>query len=308
MRVVFFGSPAFAVPSLTAVAATHDVAAVVTQPDRPAGRGKQLTPPAVKQAAARLGLKVLQPAGVRDDAVRTQLAALVPDVFVVVAYGRILPAALLEVPRLGSWNVHASLLPRYRGAAPIQWAIIRGETRTGVAVMRMEAGLDTGSVAAVRETAIRDDETAGTLADRLAALGAEILSETLIHIASGAVRLTPQDDARATLAPPLDKDAGRLDFGRAAAEVSARARGVDPWPGAWALLDGQAVKLFTPRAMPAVAAGAPGEVMAAGADGLIVACAGGVVAFAEMQLPGRRRMAVSAAVAGRPIHPGARLT
>jgi methionyl-tRNA formyltransferase len=305
-RSVFFGSPEIAVPFLEALAGATDVVAVVSQPDRPAGRGQKLAEPAVKVAAARLGLPVMQPERVRAPEVEQALRALAPDLFVVVAYGRILPQALLDVPRRGPWNVHASLLPRLRGAAPIQWAIIRGDARTGVAVMRMEAGLDTGPVAAVREVAIDDDDTAATLGLKLATVGAPLLVETLPAILDGSVRLTVQDGAAATLAPPLTKEDGRLRFDAPARTVSARARGVDPWPGATALLDGEPVRLFRPRVLAGPPGGAPGEVLGLRAGGLAVACADAPAAFAELQLPGRRRLPAAAVLAGRPIPPGTR--
>src|SRR5262245_10639772 len=194
LRTVFFGSPEFAIPSLEAMAAEHDVVAVVTQPDRPAGRGKKLAPPPVKLVAARLGIPVLQPTKIKDPALADELIGLSPDIFVVVAYGRILPTALLAIPRLGPWNVHASLLPKFRGAAPIQWAIIRGETKSGVCIMRMEAGLDTGPVAARAEEPISEDDSAGALASRLAGIGAALLAKTVPRIAAGAVAPVPQDD------------------------------------------------------------------------------------------------------------------
>lgn len=305
MRVVFFGSPDFAVPSLEAVSARHEVVAVVSQPDRPSGRGQKLVGPPVKAAALRLGMKVLQPAKIRGPELCDALRVLGADAFVVVAYGRILPQQLLDLPRLGAWNVHASVLPALRGAAPIQWAIIRGELRTGVSIMRMEAGLDTGPVAAVTEVAISSDDTAGTLAERLARDGAELLAETLPRIESETVTLVPQDHAHATLAPLLTKQDGRLDFAQSAAAVSARARGVDPWPGATALLQGEPMKVFRPRVVTGL--GAPGEVLGAGPDGLVVACGSGAVAFAELQLPGRRRLAADRVLAGRPIPAGTRL-
>jgi len=241
---------------------------------------------------------------------------------VVVAYGRILPQALLDVPRLGPWNVHASLLPQLRGAAPIQWAIINGDRRTGVSIMRMEAGLDTGPVAARAELEIRDDDTTGTLGPRLGVLGAELLGATLPRIADASVVLEPQDEARATLAPILRKQDGRLDFTRPAAAVAARARGVDPWPGATALIGGEVMKLFGPRVVAGAAMEAggalppPGTVVRIdGAHGLVVACGGGgggggggdAVAFGEVQLPGRKRMPALAASSGRAIAVGARL-
>jgi methionyl-tRNA formyltransferase len=305
MRIVFFGSPAFALPSLTAVAREHQVLAVVSQPDRPAGRGKLLQPPPVKELALRLGLPVEQPTKLRDGVLAKALSALQPDAFVVVAYGRILPPDLLAVPRLGPWNVHASLLPKYRGAAPIQWSVIRGEQKTGVCVMRMEEGLDTGPVAACREESIAETDTAGTLAERLAQLGADLLLQTLPRIADGSVVLQTQDHAAATLAPLLKKEDGILDFSAPAILVSAQARGVDPWPGATVFLAGELMKVFAPTVVSGQ--GAPGEVMGRGPEGLTVACGQGAIAFAELQLAGRKRMPASAVLAGHPIPPGARL-
>jgi methionyl-tRNA formyltransferase len=302
MRIVFFGSPDFAVPSLALVAQHHDVVAVVTQPDRPAGRGAKLQPPAVKVLATGLGLPVLQPAKLRDGVLARELASFAPDLFVVVAYGRILPPDLLAVPRLGPWNVHASILPKFRGAAPIQWAVIRGENETGVAIMRMEEGLDTGPVAALEREPILANDTAGTLALRLAPLGARLLVETLPRIGDGAVTLQEQDHAAATLAPPLGKTHGRLDFRQPAHVVSAQARGVDPWPGATSLLGGEPAKLFLPTIMEGQ--GQPGEVLGLRPEGLAIACGTGVIAFSEIQLPGRKRMPAKALLAGHPILPG----
>jgi methionyl-tRNA formyltransferase len=305
MRLVFFGSPEFAVPSLQALAGVHDIALVLSQPDRPSGRGRALTAPPVKQTALQLGLPVEQPTKLKDPAVAERLAALQPDAFVVVAYGRILPPALLAIPRLGPWNVHGSLLPRYRGAAPIQWSVIHGERETGVCIMRMEEGLDTGPVAACRTTPIGDDDTAGTLAARLSRMGAQLLVETLPVIAAGQIALEVQDHARATLAPMLTKDDGLLDFGQPARLVSARARGVDPWPGAFAWLDEEPVKLFAPSVI--AGQGEPGTVLGITGSGLGIACGEGAVAFAELQLPGRKRLPAAAVLAGRPITPGTRL-
>ena len=308
-RVAFFGSPQFAVPFLEVIAASADceLLAVVSQPDRPAGRGKQVTRPPVKVAASRLGMPVLQPERIRTPEFEAALRGLAPDL------GRRglrphLPQALLDVPRLGPWNVHASLLPRLRGAAPIQWAIIRGETETGVAVMKMEAGLDTGPVAAVARTPITDDDTAGSLSSRLAALGASLLAATLPAIIGGALTLTPQDGAAATAAPPLKKEDGHLDFSRPAREVSARARGVDPWPGAFALLDGAPLKLFGPHVTGRAGDVRAGVVIGLAPQGLVVACGEGAIAFAELQLPGRKRLPSAAVLTGHPLPPGTSLT
>jgi len=303
VRALFFGSPAFAVPSLRALAAETELLGVVSQPDRPAGRGQTATPPAVKVAAQALGARVIQPEKLRTPEALAELGAFGADLFVVVAYGRILPQAILDLARLGAYNVHASLLPRLRGAAPIQWSIIRGDSETGVSIMRMEAGLDTGPVAAMRALPIRDDDTAGTLSDRLATLGAGLLAETLPAIVEGRVALIPQDHAAATLAPMLTKADGRVAFDRPARLVSAHARGVDPWPGASALLEGEPLKLFAPRVVDG-GGGRPGEVLGLRPQGLAVACAEGAVAFTELQLPGRRRMPAAAVLAGRRIPAG----
>src|SRR3569623_1436368 len=301
-RTIFFGSPEFAVPSLARVAADTDLLAVVTQPDRPAGRGQELAEPAVKRAARAHdpALPILQPEKIRTPEFEATLRAFAADLFIVVAYGRILPQGLLDLPARGFINVHASLLPRLRGAAPIQWSIINGDSEAGVSIMRMEAGLDTGPVCAQASMPIQDDDPGETLARRLAVLGADLLAAELPRLAAGQATFTPQDDARATLAPILRKEDGRLDFTQPARASSIRARGVDPWPGATALLDGQVVKLFGPR--PLVTAGAsaaPGTVVAIDAAGGAVACGEGTLTFAELQMPGRKRLPASAVAAAQ---------
>jgi len=310
LRTIFFGSPEFAVPSLLRVAEDCELVAVVTQPDRPAGRGQDLAEPAVKRAARGLSAAppVLQPEKIRTSEFEASLRSFGADLFVVVAYGRILPQAILDLPARGPFNVHASLLPRLRGAAPIQWSIINGDHQTGVTIMRMEAGLDTGPIAAQRSTPITDDDTTDTLGKRLSVLGAELFAATLPAISDGSIALARQEDAAATLAPILRKEDGRLSFAAPARAVSARARGVDPWPGATALLDGQVVKLFGPRLSEgAVGRGAaPGTVVAIDARGLSVACADRPLTFAEIQLPGRKRLPAAAVAAGRAIGVGAR--
>jgi methionyl-tRNA formyltransferase len=252
---------------------------------------------------------VLQPEKIRTPETHAALAALAADLFVVVAYGRILPQTLLDLPRLGPFNVHASLLPRLRGAAPIQWAIIGGESETGVSIMRMEAGLDTGPVAAVRALAIADDDTTGTLSLKLAELGAKLLIDTLPEIVAGTVTLRPQDHAAATLAPLLAKADGVLRFDQPARLVSAQARGVDPWPGATTTLDGEPLKLFAPRVFDAAPGiKGPGVIRQVTAEGVFVSCGDAdrqLVAFAEVQFPGKRRM--PAALARERLRPGTRL-
>ncbi len=305
LRVAFMGSPEFAVPTLEAVLAAHEVVAVVTQPDKPAGRGQRLEPPPVKLVAARAGAPVLQPRSARAPELASELARLAPDVAVVVAYGKILPQAVLDVPRHGCLNVHASLLPKYRGAAPIQWAIIHGETETGITIMKLDAGMDTGPMLLRRAVPIDDDDTAGTLAARLAPIGAELMRDALAKLEAGELTATPQDHARATLAPMLKKEDGRIDWTRPARQVRDLVRGVDPWPGATGGLDGDVLKVWRARIVPG--GGAPGEVLGADRDGLVVACGEGAVALGELQLPGRKRLGAAAFLAGRPVPPGTRL-
>jgi methionyl-tRNA formyltransferase len=305
LRVVFMGSPEFAVPTLRALLDAEEVVGVLTQPDKPAGRGQRVEPPPVKTVAEEAGIQVWQPKTLRTEELAAELGRLQPDVAVVVAYGKILPRAILGVPRHGCLNVHASLLPAYRGAAPIQWALIRGETETGVTIMRLDAGMDTGPTLLSRRLSIGDEDTAGTLSRRLAAAGAELMLVALERLQAGALVETPQDHARASLAPRLTKEDGRVDWTQPARDVRSRLRGVDPWPGAWTLLDGEPLKLWNAKIVEG--AGEPGVVLGVDRDGLLVACGQGVLGIAEAQLPGRKRMTAQALVAGRPIPRGSRL-
>jgi methionyl-tRNA formyltransferase len=293
MRVVFLGTPEFAVPSVDALARSgHQILAVVAQPDRPAGRSQALRAPATKTWAAAQGIPVLQPEKVRDGALAEALRALAPDVLVVTAYGRILGQDLLTLAPLGAVNVHASILPRWRGAAPIQWAVASGDTETGVTVMQMDQGLDTGDLLLVRTLAIGPEETAEQLSPRLAALGGQAIVEALPLLAAGALVPVRQDEARRTLAPLLEKEHGRLDFTRPAAELAARIRGFTPWPGAFTTLDGRALKLHAARVASGDGA-APGTARGVG-GALRVACGGGsALDVTELQPEGRRRMAAA---------------
>lgn len=295
------GSPEFAVPCLRALASTHEVAFVVSQPDKPAGRGGQLTPPAVKVAAVELGLTVLQPKSARTAELERALRDSGAELAVVVAYGKILPRAVLDALPRGCINVHASLLPKYRGAAPVQWAVIDGEPETGVAIMQLDEGMDTGPVYLAREVAIDPDETSGELLARLAPIGAEAMLETIALIAAGSARAQPQDHARASHARMLTKADGAIDFAQPADKVASRIRGVDPWPGAQAVLRGQPVKLFRARAREMAGAAAPGTVVAIDKDGIHVAAQGGLVVIRDIQAAGRKRMAAQQFAAGRGV-------
>ncbi|MBS1121421.1 MAG: methionyl-tRNA formyltransferase [Deltaproteobacteria bacterium] len=297
------GSPEFAVPCLRALAAAHEVVLVVSQPDKPAGRGAQVTSPAVKLAAQELGLPVIQPRSARTGELRDALVASGAELAVVVAYGKILPPDVLEAVPRGCLNVHASILPSYRGAAPVQWAVIHGDRETGVTIMQLDEGMDTGPVILERRVAIDPDETSGELLARLAPLGAAALLEAVELLAAGRATPRPQDGASATHAPMLDKVDGMIDFTQPAAVVAARIRGVDPWPGAQAGLRGQIVKLFRARPEPG-AGGPPGTVLAVDAGGLHVACGDGAVVIREIQAPGRKRLTAAQFAAGRGVAVG----
>ncbi len=301
------GSPEFAVPILRALAGRHEVALVVSQPDKPAGRGGRLAAPPVKVAAEEQGLPVTQPRSARTGELREAMRATGAELAVVVAYGKILPRDVLEALPRGCVNVHGSILPAYRGAAPVQWAVIRGEAETGVAIMQLDEGMDTGPVLLERRVPIGQEETAGELLARLAPIGAEALLEALEGISAGTLQAAPQDHARATHAPMLTKADGAIDFAQPARAVAARIRGVDPWPGAHAQLRGQTVKLFraiAEGAGAAGAAGAAGEVIAIDAAGAHVACGEGAVVIRELQAPGRKRLAAAQFAAGRGIAVG----
>ena len=305
MRIVFFGTPEFAVVSLRALLRERfTLAGVVTQPDKPQGRSRStLVPPAVKVAALEAGLPVLQPARPVGDLFLASLRRLEADLGVVVAYGHILRREVLDTPARGMINVHASLLPRFRGAAPIQHAILAGDRETGISIMRMEEGLDSGPVLHRVSTPIADGETAGSLTARLAALGATALVEALSLLSAGTEVPQPQDSAAATYAPKISREVARLDWTRDAASLERQVRAFDPVPGAWTSLDGAPVKLF--GGMPAVGGGEPGTVLAA-SDRLVVAARTGAIAVSEVQPAGRNRLTVDEWVRGRGIAAGGR--
>ena len=299
-RALFFGSPDFAVPSLDALHADFDVAGVVCQPDKPAGRGLTLTAPAVKSRAMALGLPVVQPTKLRTGEFGAWARAQDVDVALVVAYGRILPPDVLAAPRMGCVNVHASLLPKYRGAAPITWAVVRGEVESGITLMKLDEGMDTGATFAQVATAIGSDETAGELSQRLARIGADAVRRWLAAYVRGGCTLTPQDEALASAAPMLEKEHGRIDWSRRAREVHDHVRGMSPWPGAFTTSRGRTLKVHKTRigAGGVVGAGA-GRIVVADKTGVLVACGDACVELVTVQPEGKRAMGATEWAMGR---------
>jgi methionyl-tRNA formyltransferase len=307
LNLVFCGTPQFAVPALEKlVDAGFRVHLVVTQPDRPKGRGLELVASPVKQSAQKLNLPITQPDRIKtNDEFRAQLTALQPDAIIIVGYGRIIPQWMLDLPPLGNLNLHASLLPKYRGAAPIQWAIANGETVTGVTTMRIDAGLDTGAILQQHELAIAPDDTAETLAPRLAAIGADLMVETLSGLQAGSIRSRPQDNSQASLAPILKKEDGLVDFSRAATEIFNRIRGFQPWPGAYTKFRGKTLQII--HARPATDAVPPAE-LRADSDRLLVGCAHNTaLELLEVQLEGKKRTTAADFIRGHRPEPREKL-
>ncbi|TYO99250.1 methionyl-tRNA formyltransferase [Geothermobacter ehrlichii] len=305
LRTVFMGTPDFACPTLQGLlAAGCNLVGVFTQPDRPSGRGRRLTPPPVKLLAEKHGIEVFQPERLRRPEAVGQLQKLRPDLVVVVAYGQILPKSVLEIPRYGCINVHASLLPKYRGAAPINKAIIDGESVTGVTTMFMDEGLDTGDMLVKMSLEIGPDETAGQLHDRLAQLGRAAMEETLKRLCAGTLERIPQNDAESCYAPMLKKEDGEIDWRQPAARLHNLVRGLDPWPSAYTWLDGALLKLAATSVEEAD--GEPGTLLAAENDGLVIACGEGALRVRQLQLAGKRRMPAADFLRGCPLTPGIR--
>jgi methionyl-tRNA formyltransferase len=309
VRIVFMGTPAFAVPSLEALAAAgHEIAAVVTQPDRPKGRGLIRSAPPVAEIAQRLDLRVLQPAKARDPAFLRQLEALAPELVAVVAFGQILPRAILDLAPHGCVNVHPSLLPKYRGAAPIQHAILRDETITGVTTMILNERMDEGDLLLFREVPIEPGETAGELSLRLSQVGAALLVETVAGIAEGRLAPSPQDHARASYAPKVTKEDARIRWEEAARDVVNRVRAVTPSPGAFTTLGARVLKVWGARVAGSAEGAAPGTIVRAGDAGLVVAAGDGLaVALVELQLEGKKRLPAGEFARGTRLPPGDRL-
>lgn len=306
-RIIFFGTPEFAVAPLSALLDGPDrVVGVVCQPSRPAGRGQKLHDPAVKELASSKGLPVVQPEKIRSSGFLDALAAWSPDLGVVAAYGRILPKAVLELPRLGCINVHASLLPRYRGAAPIQWAILRGEQETGVTIMQMNERMDEGDILLQRETPIGPEETYGELQERLAVLGARALREALDLLDSGRLVPRPQDHSAATLAPMIEKEQGRIEWTRSAEEIGRLVRAFNPWPSAFTFAAGKLLKIHRAHPARGLSDAEPGTVAQVG-ETIAVATGAGLLAIEELQLEGRKRLSASEFGRGGILRVGMRL-
>ncbi|MFD0587916.1 methionyl-tRNA formyltransferase [Paenibacillus sp. GCM10027627] len=306
MRIVFMGTPEFAVPSLhLLVESGHEIAAVVTQPDRPKGRKKTLTPPPVKEAALSLGLKVLQPERMRSEEAVAAIAELAPELIVTAAYGQILPKSVLELPSLGCINVHGSLLPKYRGGAPIQRSIINGESKTGVTIMYMAEGLDTGDMISTVELPIEDDDTSGTVFQKLSLAGAKLLGETLPLLADGSVKAVPQNNEEATYAPNLTREDERIDWTKSARELFNQVRGLSPMAGAFTYWGGETFKVWSCAEVKVSGSAAPGVILRADADGVVVGTGEGQLLLKDVQPAGKRVMAVSEWMKGARIEPGA---
>lgn len=303
MKLIFAGTPEFAAQALSAiVAAGHEVALVLTQPDRPAGRGMALQPSAVKKVALAHGIEVFQPLTLKDAEAQAKIAAVGAEVMVVAAYGLILPQAVLDMPRFGCINIHASLLPRWRGAAPIQRALLAGDAETGVCIMQMEAGLDTGPVLISGELSIADDDTAATLHDKLAALGAELIVDALARLP---LAPCPQPDAGVTYAAKIEKAEAPLDWRLPAIQLARQVRAFNPFPGALASFQGNAIKVWGARVSEA--SGAPGTILAADRNGIVVACGEGALCLLELQKAGGKRLPVAQFLAGMPLATGSAL-
>lgn len=308
MKIVFMGTPDFAVPALEVlVKGGHQVIAVVTQPDKPKGRGKGMAMPPVKEKAMEFNIPVYQPVKVREEGFFQQLRELSPEVIVVAAFGQILPKAILDLPRYGCINIHASLLPKYRGAAPIQWAIINGEKETGVTTMMMDAGLDTGDMLEKTVVPIEEEETAQSLSDKLSAAGGPLILSTLKKVEEGTLTRTPQRDEESCYAKILQKTLGRIDWNREAEYIERLIRGLNPWPSAYTTLNGKSLKLWKAKALLEEYPGEAGQVVKAVGNELLIKTGKGTLKAEALQLEGKKRMEADAFLRGCPIEEGTRL-
>lgn len=303
MKIIFAGTPQFAASALAALLDKHQVVAVLTQPDRPSGRGMQLTASLVKQLASQHGLTVLQPASLKSEAVQREIAALDADVMIVAAYGLILPKAVLELPRYGCLNIHASLLPRWRGAAPIQRAILAGDSETGITIMQMDEGLDTGDMLSRHACPIADDDTAQTLHDKLAKIGADSLLETLCSLEQGGLSPVSQDDSAACYAAKLLKGEAQIDWHQDARQIARAVRAYNPFPVCQARLSDEVLKIWQARVFPD-RCGKPGEILAVDKQGILVACGQGALLLTVLQRPGGKAQSAAQFLQAMPVRPG----
>ena len=304
MKIVFMGTPEFAVPTLQALIDHHEVLAVVTQPDKQRGRGKKMQFPPVKEKAVEYDIPVYQPQRARDEEFIEELKNLNPDVIVVVAYGQILPESILNIPKYGCINVHGSLLPKYRGAAPIQWAVLDGEEKTGITTMYMEKGLDTGDMIDKAEVVLDKKETAGSLHDKLMVLGADLLLETLKKLEDGTAVREKQNDEESCYAKMLSKDMGQIDFTKSAREIECLIRGMNPWPSAYTFLNGKTLKVWKCKVSTEKTDAVPGTIFLTDKEGIHTACGEGVLILTEVQLEGKKRMETEAFLRGYHIENG----
>ncbi|WP_029322447.1 methionyl-tRNA formyltransferase [Butyrivibrio sp. AE3004] len=319
MRIVYMGTPDFSVPPLEKmIEKGHEVVAVVTQPDKPKGRSDKLVPSPVKECAMKHELKIMQPKKIREAEVVEQLKALNADIFVVAAFGQILSQEVLDIPKFGCVNIHASLLPKYRGAAPIQMCILNGDKTTGVTIMQMNAGMDTGDILITKEIPIEEEDTAGTLFDKLMYLGADLIAEALPKIEKGELTPIPQDDALATKCGKISKDMGRINWNDSAEKISNLVRGMNPWPSAFTDYNGKMLKVWTVKVirensdkiagnMDELKKNAPGTIVQVNKDSFLVATGDGLLEIRELQLEGKKRMSVSAFLAGNSVNAGDKL-
>ncbi|MBU1567291.1 MAG: methionyl-tRNA formyltransferase [Proteobacteria bacterium] len=305
LRIVFMGTPDFAAANLQALLTGPDqVVAVVSQPDRAKGRGKKISPTPTKVVAEAAGIPVLQPTKIKTEEFRNGLLSYQPDLIVVAAYGRILPPSLLELAPMGCINVHGSLLPRYRGAAPIQWAIIKGETEFGVTIIQMDQGMDTGDMLLKAKITADPKETAGSLMEKLSILGGQTLLQAIKGLKEGSITPVPQDSSQATMAPMLKKEDGLIDWNRSAKEIECLIRGLDPWPSTFCYLQENRLRLFSPEVVYMESPAQPGTVIQADQRGMLVACGKNALQIGELQPDGKKRMTVESFCCGHPIPPG----
>lgn len=305
MKVVFMGTPDFSVPTLEEIIkAGHEVIGVITQPDKPKGRGKLVAYPPVKEKAMEYNIPIFQPAKLRDESFVEVLKELAPEVIVVVAFGQILPKSILDIPKYGCINVHASLLPKYRGAAPIQWSIIDGEKNTGITTMFMDVGLDTGDMLLQAKTAIDPEETGGSLHDKLSLIGGALLVETLERLEAKTLQRIKQDDSKSNYVKVLDKGLGVIDFNKSAIEIERLIRGLNPWPSAYTSLDEKTLKIWKAKVLDGVYKGTPGEIIDVTKDEIIVLSGQGALSILELQLEGKKRMNADQFLRGYQIQKG----